>query len=529
MKTILRLTKIQMGSALDFISVFKNKKKERKKKAGAFSILTIAFVFFTALSTIYSLSIAQLLEFYGKMDILPGMMMAVSCLVILVTTIYKTNSTLFSSSDYDTLMALPVKTSYIIASRIAILYILNIFFVLVIMLPSTIIYGIMSSAGAGYYIYSMIGIVVLPIVPMIAASVFGVLFGMISARFRHKNIVNIILVILLFIGLMYFYFNMGASERIIEIGTALESLVRNIYPLAGMYMDATTKGDIAALLLFFAISAVAFILFAIIVGKLFVKMHTLLTAVSTKRNYKIKEQKVRSQVGAILTKELKRLFSSVNYIMNSTVGLLMLVIGLIAICIVPSEQLNTILSMTEEDNTMIYIIIMAICLCVSMVTTTACSISLEGKNLWVIKSLPIAAKTFFRGKILFNILLAAPFIVIAAILSTIVFKPGIMEIILLVITPSTFICFTSVLGLKLNLRFPLLDWTNEAVVVKQSVAVMITLFSGMIISIVSFVLLLVVPVNPTIVLFALVALLLLISWLLFRSVDKKAEEKLYNL
>ena len=48
--------------------------------------------------------------------------------------------------------------------------------------------------------------------------------------------------------------------------------------------------------------------------------------------------------------------------------------------------------------------------------------------------------------------------------------------ILMLVVPSVFALLCGELGLLLNLRLPKLDWTNEAVAVKQSMSVVVAIF-----------------------------------------------------
>ena len=108
-----------------------------------------------------------------------------------------------------------------------------------------------------------------------------------------------------------------------------------------------------------------------------------------------------------------------------------------------------------------------------IMTTTATSISMEGKEWWIIQSLPIKTKTVFDSKILLNLTLIAPFYVIAEIISILVLQPSLIELCWLILLPIIFIVFACVFGITINIRFPMMKWENETVVVKQSAAAMI--------------------------------------------------------
>ena len=52
---------------------------------------------------------------------------------------------------------------------------------------------------------------------------------------------------------------------------------------------------------------------------------------------------------------------------------------------------------------------------IGMIATTVCSPSLEGKNYWIVQSLPIEKKTVYKGKMLFNMYLTVPFMAFSTV------------------------------------------------------------------------------------------------------------------
>lgn len=113
-------------------------------------------------------------------------------------------------------------------------------------------------------------------------------------------------------------------------------------------------------------------------------------------------------------------------------------------------------------------------------TTTACSISMEGKNWWMMQTLPVQAGDVMQGKLLLNLTVAAPFYVAAEVCSWIALKPGLVPGILMLLVPAAYILFTAVAGLSVNLLFPVFNWESETRVVKQSASVMAAMMVGMI-------------------------------------------------
>jgi len=109
---------------------------------------------------------------------------------------------------------------------------------------------------------------------------------------------------------------------------------------------------------------------------------------------------------------------------------------------------------------------------------SASLISLEGKYLWLAKSLPVSAKTILDSKLLTHMLTTAiPVFIASSLLATL--ATSISEIALIFILPLSFTLFMGIFGLALNLTYPKLEWLNEIIVVKQGLSAMIAIFGGM--------------------------------------------------
>ncbi len=65
---------------------------------------------------------------------------------------------------------------------------------------------------------------------------------------------------------------------------------------------------------------------------------------------------------------------------------------------------------------------------ISHLTTSCTSISMEGKQFWVIKSLPIPTKALLDSKITLNLGLMLPFYLISLAAIAIAVKPGLLEL-----------------------------------------------------------------------------------------------------
>ena len=97
----------------------------------------------------------------------------------------------------------------------------------------------------------------------------------------------------------------------------------------------------------------------------------------------------------------------------------------------------------------------------TLTSTTAASLSLEGKNRWIMCSVPTQARTVYNSKIAVNLTVILPVLYISAIFIRIAITCSLMQTVLLFIIPTVYTFFISVLGVYLNIKFPKYDWTSE--------------------------------------------------------------------
>jgi ABC-2 type transport system permease protein len=474
MKRVMRLVSIQLWAVLgDMLSIGKN----RKKKPKALYAGIIAFiVFMSGLSFFYNMMLGVGLRMYDALDLLPSMIMVVTCLVILMTTIFKVKGTIFGFKDYDMVMSLPVSTGVIVASRLIILYALNFMFVIIMVVPMMLAYGLLAEPDVMFYILGCIAMLFIPLVPIVIASVFGTLIAYAASKFRHSNVLNIIFSMGLLAGIVAASFSLnGGQKELVNIGKTLTKQLDSIYPLAGMYSDAVIHADYMQFLLFLGISALAFFLYTVIVKRGFKKMNTLMMTGSYRANFKLGQLKTSSLLGALYKKELKRYFSSTLYVLNTGFGIVMLTVAAIALIFV---DLDKIFGSAEAASAITTSIPLYISFCVVMSSTTAPSLSLEGKSLWIIKSMPVTPRAVFLSKIAVNLTIISP-AVLDIIIIGIAMKIDIIQIFLILLTLIACSVFVAFYGLLINLLLPNFNWTSEVVIIKQSAATMVTIFSSL--------------------------------------------------
>ena len=111
---------------------------------------------------------------------------------------------------------------------------------------------------------------------------------------------------------------------------------------------------------------------------------------------------------------------------------------------------------------------------------SACSLSLEGKSLWILKTLPVEPGTILLAKAKAHLLISLPMPLICTLVLIPFTKPDPLSAILGIILVAASCALDALFGIFINFLLPRFDWQNEAQPIKQSSATLIALMRGMI-------------------------------------------------
>lgn len=469
LKQIKLLTKIQLLGAFGFNEARYSKDKKLKNRNIG---MMFAFAFLGLILAGYSAALTFAYVKTGLQEIIPVYLSAITSIIILVFTVIKAGDTIFSIKSYDSLIVLPVHNSSIVLSRFLMIYILDVVFSLLIFLPSTIVSGVMLKYGVSYYIMMLVGAVFMPLIPLsIATAIGGLIYG-VSSRMKHKNIAVIIFSLIATLAVIVAPMLLTGNVNIDEIQLAQMSAVMfqkigGIFPPAILFSNSVVNGSWLLLLLFCFISIACAALFISIIGMKFKSICTALQSTAAKRDFVMENQKNNSQLKALYNKELKRYFASSIYVLNTSIGYIMSVLLGVTLLIMGADKLEQMLG---GFTLPFWAFPLILSVCFGMMPTTTSSISIEGKQWWIVKSLPVSTKNVFDSKLLVNLTIALPCWLVSTVLILIALRPTALETVWLIVLPLAFLMFSSVFGLTANAKNPMFNWESETVVVKQSKA-----------------------------------------------------------
>ncbi|MCR4762314.1 MAG: hypothetical protein K5696_02180 [Lachnospiraceae bacterium] len=458
-------------------------KKKRKRIIAGY----VGAVCLYAMLMGYSISMCVGYGTYGLIDATPVMCALVISAFSFLFTFFKTNGYLFQFREYDMLMSLPFEARTVAACKFLYMYMKSLPWYLSVALAMMIGYGYYARPQVYVYPLWMILSLFLPIIPMLAAAFLGFLIARISAGFRKTNIIQTILTMAFIIfcfSIRYIieaFFKDDRVEATLEAVAGATGQAADMYLPAGWFAKAVINGSIIAILLLVLASALLFTIVFRIVGNSYRNINSMLKSHAASGKYRLTGQKKKSVILAIAWKEWRRMAGSTTYMTNVGIGVILaFLLGVITLILGFDRIVGIVTQNAPIDSSILRPAIPFICyFFIGMLSTTACSPSLEGKNYWILQSLPVEKKTIYQGKMLFNMLLTVPFMIFSALCLCLSSGTPALETVMYLVLGVTLCAFSTSWGCVCGIRHMRLDWENEIEVIKQGTAVTIYLLPNM--------------------------------------------------
>lgn len=483
------LTQIKLLTRLELCNLyglnvlrFSKDKKSKQKTLG----LTALWILLLVMLIGYVGGLAYGLIYLGLEEVVPAYLITLSGLLVFFFGMLKAGSVIFRKEGYDILCALPLRSGAIAVSRLLRMYAEDLLMTLAVLLPGIGVYIWNVRPNAGFYLTVFLGIWITPLIPMDASILLGALITGISSRMRHKSLISAGLSVLFVLGVLYGSSRLSAVEGSIDpemlrdLSLSIMTLLERVYPPAVWIGKVMVHGDVPGALACVVLSLAVFGAVAAAVALSFQKISQNLYSNFAKHDYRMGKLKADSLLCSLCKRELRRYFSSSIYVTNTIIGPIMGCVLSVALLLSGTDFIKEFLPLPIDVEGIVPFVISGV---FCTMTATATSISMEGKNWWILKSLPLTTKNILDGKILMNLLLLLPFYLLSELILIFALKPGAGELLWLVLIPAVIILFSCVYGIAVNLRFPVLEWESEVRIVKQSASAVLGGMGGLILSI----------------------------------------------
>lgn len=383
--------------------------------------------------------------------------------------------TVYMSNDSDMLLALPLKTVTIFLSKLAVCYIVEFFSTLVMLAATLLPLGIGLSAGAGYFAALIFGAFLIPLISLLAVAILSVPLLLVSNLFRNKGAVGTIIYVLLFGALMalcmWFVVSLGwgtGDFNGADVGAMLDGILESVssaaaylYPnvwLSGAFTAATFGGWIGNFALFLLSALVLLGLTVLLSGKIFLwnmrKSQENAGKGGKKTTYKFAGGNKISSLLAADFKNMLRTSSLGFYCLTQVVVIpVCVVIYCLALKDVGGEgEMQNLLSMVSR----VMLVIMGPMTCV----TAASSVSREGENFYLIKTLPVKPSQYAWAKLIISLIFNGAAFALSVVFECIFVKIGIVVGLLDFLTVFCASAGVSAALVLIDMKNPRLKWTT---------------------------------------------------------------------
>ncbi len=493
------MSKLRLLLKIQFLGLFDiNKRLHSGKRATAgIAIVAIAALILVALVAAYAATIARSMVAFELTSRIPLLAFILVSLIVIFPTFLKANGTLFALKDFDQIMSMPIPVRTIVLSRLIPLYAINVATSAIVIIPMMVVYFMEGFAGASglpfsiEVIFVVIAVILMPMAPMILATLLAAAIAFVSARFRHANLVMsgilMIALVALVIASLGFSSTPEGDDIMLMLGSDVFDALGGIWPPAAWAASGVVSGNAGAFFAFTALSVLLAIAAVFVLSAIFTPVNQRLMAIKSRpssaksRAAKTRSTKQRSPFHALIVKEARLLISTPIYFLNSCMGYV-LALAICAIAAIAAVTGSSPASALPEEFVPVIALFIPwlLAFIVGMTSPTPASVSLEGKARWLMFTAPASARITLGAKLALALAIIVPTSLICAALLAFAFDLGIAEALIIALCTLSAGGLSATLGLALDAHRPDFTWTSPYEPVKRGLPVMISMLLSMI-------------------------------------------------
>lgn len=466
MSNFLTLTKVF------FLSGF-NVNSKKKNQKSAFTLFGITLLLFASASLGISVSFIGRMELFGiDKEAFLSLMLLVAFILNFVLSIHQVQSIIFNTKDYEFLESLPVKKTTIVASKLCSFYLINVAEDVALILPAIFLYLVMAQGGIIPALLAFACSLVICVIPILLSAIIGSLSALISSKSKHSNLINIVTSALFFLvffgGYMYLIYGdasniTGFMDKVFFLKWIHTGI--SISPLDILYYFLFSLGILALVVLFISL--------------IYQPVNTWLKSKNDHVDYdKVKKAASKQNLKlshVLLKKEWYMVSKRPQYLLNCILGPIFFLAMGIMFLFFPTMMAGGSDGESGESFAVIFSYMVAPMgiLMNSIATTSSCSISFETRYGYeMLRSYPVDTKKIIRAKLSMAIIISSIMnAFISSILVALLVVKGYYQpyyIIPVIIYPQLAAILLAIVGMLTGLKWPKLDFENEAQVIKNS-------------------------------------------------------------
>ena len=479
MKNILTLFRAEASESLNPRRFVERRSKSKGTPATLlFGILIVLLSFVAA--GFYAYSFGRMANEVGAPELELLIFIIVDAVLTLITAATTGASRMFKATNIEGLIAMPLTGFQIYTGKLCAFLAENYLYSAMILIPAFGVYAYFASPPLLFIVAAIVLFIFVPMIPVGLGLLISTLFSRFKLGAKTKMIRNTIgVAAFIAVYILFLSSSSGLTQRLLANPSGFIAGAGKYFPPLKWCMEGAQL-NWSSLLLFAAVSVAFIALVAWVASMRFSHSVGNVNASPAAKNEGFSNAKAQSPFFALFRKEASGYFSSFSYFMNTAFAPILLIAGAIYAAISISGNASSEFASVDASSIIAPLALVIVFFVISMSSTTAAAISIEGRRLQQLKAMPIKPKDIFKAKIVLNLLICG-LPVLAA--SAVVVATGVLEPLdwaIILAAAVFYLLFISAMGLLINLRHPKLEWTNENAVVKQSASVMLTIGLGFI-------------------------------------------------
>ena len=500
MAKLLSLSTAMLKNTFSLVDQGRKRKTNRWISIGFTLILVVALLPTVASFFMLTSDGIELLLPLNQEGVILGLLLNAVPLLIFFFALFLVPAIYYFSKDIETLLALPLRPYEILGSKLFVSLIYEYLTISFFFVPVIAAYMYIMQPAVGFYLFSILLFLTLPLVPLIFASVIMMVIMWLVPFAKNRDFFNMISGFLaLGVGL-WVNMQVGGLESItegqlvaflVEGNNSLLQTFKFIFPNIPFALNALLQGSVVDALIYLAITS------AIVLG--FLSLGQLLyfrgiigineTASSRKILSEANLSKSTRSSKAIVSytiKELKLLFKTPIYLLNCVSINFLLPILFLPLFTMSSgaEEMQDILAMIDFNSPTTITVAIGLGIAVgltmgsiNMISATA--ISREGQFFYFMKLIPMSYRDQLNAKAASGIILS-----LSGILFTIIFAGSYLKlpfylILILLFFAIMATLFINYISLLVDVLHPKLVWESEQAAVKQNMNFLFTMIPSM--------------------------------------------------
>lgn len=398
-------------------------------------------------------------------------------------TVFNTYASVYLPKDNEQLLSLPIPDRTLLFARLTGVYSTSLMYSAWVWIPVVIAYWVMEPVNVLNVVFPVLMTFIIALFVTVLSCILGWFVAMIASKVKGKSFITLFLSLAVFALYYFVYFKIVGTlgeivNHIAELGNTVKSWLHYSH-LLGLASD----GDPLSMLLVTGISLILAAICFLILSRSFAKLSVAGTNSSVSKKGNISADYTKKTVKtALLGREYKHFTSVSTWMLNGGFGLLLLPIVAVVL-LIKSGTIRELLPEIAAEIPELYALLpvlfaAAVCLILSTNAILPVSISMEGKSLWQIQTLPIDPWEILHAKENMSVQLNVYPAVFSVLICGTVLRLNWWETVLICIAAWFYIWAISDFGLFLNLKMPDFNWTDVAALTKRSIPTLINMFGG---------------------------------------------------